>query len=501
MARESRACALVVAVACLPLGNLACGGDLTAAPPAPCVAALPAGVSPFEPAVEWSRPLLAPGLEGSTALCDLDGDGRLEMITGIATEVQPRIYTRVSDALTGVEKWTSAPGDGGFAYPYCVDVNDDGVLDVLVAGRLGAVLALSGVDGHKLWSLGGGAGPAIRGNVYSVVADDPGSRLLFTTSGGNVLGPEITPDQRNPGALYAFDRTGTVVARWAEPAQREVFSSAAIVARRDGTRRIAFGSGGETLPGQLFILDFDEARAEFSLVSQIPSGCPEGGIVPSPTMGDLDGDGEPEVVASDYCGVTVAARLDGTVLWRDQATILFSSANPLFVDLDRDGVFDVVAAFTTLNMSKPATFAQVHSEIVAIHGATGRRLWSHEFAGGAFSSPLAVDLDGDGAEEVIEIATTPLGAADVIVLDGKTGDVLSRFPIGMTNGTPALADVDGDGRVDLLFATQKPEMLPAGAPSYVGDSAVRIEFPAACGGAAKAFGGFRGYPIHDGLRP
>lgn len=99
-------------------------------------------------------------------------------------------------------------------------------------------------------------------------------------------------------------------------------------------------------------------------------------------------------------------------------------------------------------------------------GSPGDRAIEWQWLVGGFSdpdfvlsavTPLVVDLDGDGFPEVVVVAFAPnsAGAARLRALDGRTG--VEIWVAGSTPGqvvdqrvTPAAADLDGDGRVEIV---------------------------------------------------
>ncbi len=75
-----------------------------------------------------------------------------------------------------------------------------------------------------------------------------------------------------------------------------------------------------------------------------------------------------------------------------------------------------------------------------------------------FNSPIAADLDGNGSLEIVVNH-----ARKVLIFDGITGENLicsencaNDYPSfslsGSVNNSPAIADLDGDGRLDLVAA-------------------------------------------------
>ena len=189
----------------------------------------------------WSV-MMAGGVEGSPTVCDLDGDGRLEALVPISVFDQPdKSYLIALDAITGSLVWQSAMGGASYSYPYCVDVNGDGVEDLLVGGRTMDVAALSGVDGERLWSLAQTypdefPGNDSSGNTSSVAGASIEAQTLFVSAGGG--------NSHAPGRLLALRPDGSLLQTWFEPANQLVYSSPAVVRLFTGELLVAIGSGG-----------------------------------------------------------------------------------------------------------------------------------------------------------------------------------------------------------------------------------------------------------------
>lgn len=407
------------------------------------------------------------GFEGSPTYCDLDGDGQDEAVIAVGSGAAPfpldPAYIEVVDPRSGNRLWRAAQGNSGFAAPLCRDVDHDGILDVLTAGRFGDIRALSGVDGTVLWSFND-LNPGIiddDANTYSPVSAPQRPEVVFVTTGGGV---DQGQNPRNPGALLALDLDGRLLARWDEPNQAEIYTSPALLAfgRRHRNILLVLGSGGETLPGSLHFLVYNTVFKRFIPYARVPSSCDTGGFVASPVLGDITGDrfGIPEVVAAEFCGSVAAYDLLGRELWRRATTWPYVIANPLLSDLDADGTFDVAVCSIAVNPSLPDTFGELDGRLETYAGASGADLWSTPLKLPAFSTPAAADVDGDGIEDLWVPTQHFFLPSELTVYSGATGSELVAYGSVSWAGSPVLGDADGDGAIDILVMDAPPVFAP-----------------------------------------
>src|SRR4029079_16346843 len=136
-----------------------------------------------------------------------------------------------------------------------------------------------------------------------------------------------------------------------------------------------------------------------------------GKVRPAPALGDLNHDGQVDVVAGDEEGILRA--LDGRTgnpLWTaatgmneyDAKGFIAAAA---IADLDGDGTDDVVAG---------ARDGVLH----AYRGPHGQILWQAQKDSGLHASPSVVDIDQDGKPEIL--AAWSYG--DIAIFDGRTGE-------------------------------------------------------------------------------
>ncbi len=109
--------------------------------------------------------------------------------------------------------------------------------------------------------------------------------------------------------------------------------------------------------------------------------------------------------------------------------------------------------------------------------------WSFETGGPVFSSPAVADVDGDGSLEVV------VGSLDnrTYCLDGATGREEWSFETGdAVVSSPAAADVDGDGLPEIVAASRRGVVRCLGVVGRTLDPVVGVSIPIAAALAAWA---------------
>jgi len=182
-------------------------------------------------------------------------------------------------------------------------------------------------------------------------------------------------------------------------------------------------------------------------------------------IGDLEGDGQPEVcVAGSTAAVICLNGQDGSLKWA-AGTELGSHRAPAIADMDGDGLAEVILGRQIFSFDGQLiglgeygtgwsfSFAADMDgdgvlEVVAgnaVYEMDGTTVW---YDGGVDGMPAVGDFNGDGGPEVVRVAS------GTVILSARDGTTLWQvdIPGDGNGGPPTVADFDGDGEPEVGVA-------------------------------------------------
>ncbi len=433
--------------------------------------ALNSGTGTFTTAASYPMPIAAGN--GYVTLDDVTGDGKLDVVVAIddATYVKIAVLPNQGNGSLG-QAIVSPTGYQRANDTQLVvgDVTGDGIKDVAVTVRAAVAVAT-------------GAGDGTFG--MPIIVDVAGDRVAAGDIDQDGRVDLVTGVDNGPATVFVNDGTSALFTR------RAVFHGSAMVVDTqlidlDGDGRselitgysTGIGVRGHAADGTSTETPYTLATHEFHMAmldanrdhraDVVTFGEVQGAILSNPgngtlmnastftppefvklvAVGDVDADGDLDAVTASHEDLAtnpglhrLVSRGDGTFDAPALITAGITTADALsLADLDRDGHVDIL--------------------LDAVFESGGGGLWTlHGLANGTFAPPALTpmlhgfgamflrDLNGDGVDELLHVVRDGI---EVLAVAPDGSLTLSSYQAGGGGSEAALADFNGDGKLDIV---------------------------------------------------
>ncbi|MEM2506174.1 MAG: DUF2341 domain-containing protein, partial [Nitrososphaeria archaeon] len=354
------------------------------------------------------------------------------------------------------QKWVATNVPKGASGVLIADVNNDGIEEIFHAG-IGGVVALNGKDGSVIWyvpdnHVGFMAQPQMadlnKDGILEIIVPLEGNSLVAGSTAGLLV-----LHANNGSEYWRIDGLG-----------RETYSSPVICdIDGDGYPEIFFASTdvykGLSGTGRITMLSYNG-----TIMHQVFAWRPCGGGL---SIADTDGDGEFELYMGDRYmylnsveygdndygkGVQSYWARNLTLRWF-RSEIFCSSQIPIIADVNKDGVLDIIVG-------------DMNGGVVVLNATDGSTIKMYQGGLGITPThyqPSVYDIDGDGNLEILmadphEDTRDPVSqypSDDVVIWDLVAWKVDSRIYVGKSYYGPQLADVTGDGKMEIIVCNYR----------------------------------------------
>ncbi|HEY2924446.1 MAG TPA: C25 family cysteine peptidase [Candidatus Eisenbacteria bacterium] len=389
----------------------------------------------------------------------------------------PLVSSTSPPALIG---WPEPVGEATSSSVCLADLDLDLRPEVLVGADFLYVFRPDGTDWHD-----GDLSPATTGIFSTALHHIPSSPAAADLDSDGI--PEIIAASWNDSTVAVWRANGTMFPGWPRKGGAPFWSTPAVGdIDGDGIPEIVVGSNTNKL--YAWHANGTPLRGTSGVLF-----TPQGSVISSPAIADLNGDGVREIVFGTSSGHVYAIHADSSVLW-DRVFSGLTSSSPAIGNVIPGGGLEVALGcandslylLTSLGQRAPGwprpleltpgngrvpspALAPLLAPLgdprlcVVAAGWDGRVMaWDPEGSvvpgfsnvtlggGSTEASPAVADLDGDGTLEIL------IGADDrKLYAFHFNGAPVSGFPIEIgaeVRSTPAIWDLDHDGATDIVLA-------------------------------------------------
>ena len=414
----------------------------------------------------WAKVLPGIGSFSSPRVTDLNGDAVGDVILGAGREEFKSCDSAVValDGKTGKMLWKVSAKDQIFGSATLRDITEDGVPDVFINGRSAELIAINGRSGEVIWRFNAPKSDKKEWfNFYNpqFIPDQngDGNEDILVSNGGDVLAEPHDPN-RPVGHLVILDsQNGEVISRAAMPDGGETYMSVAVLPGNSPTfKNVVFGTGGETIGGNLFVASISEIRSgDLSNAIKLDSSTTNGFVGPAVWV-DLNDDGIHDIVANAADGRLLA--FDGKThqaLWKVKVPGTEAYSSVAVGNFNKDKIPDF---FVSYGQGKWPDFEW--SKQIMVNGSNGKIEFEDTLGYYQMSSAVVADLNEDGQDDVLLPVNYVVrnefqmkffhNTIMAIEFSEKIAAELELHNEGSNiSSTPWIGDLDNNGYLDIVY--------------------------------------------------
>lgn len=250
--------------------------------------------------------------------------------------------------------------------------------------------------------------------------------------------------------LYVFNGDGTIL--WTKPVNGTILLPPTVAdLDGDGNLEIILNTGGIPSDGRVYLLD----RNGNDLAGW-PLNFDKHWMINAPAAADVDGDGILDIITgervSGSLGYVHAIKMDGTPINSNWPVALPATPafTPSIADVNNDGTPNVVIAASSGGMYVFDNQGQILPGFPAVNAGVSY----------SYQSPILADLDGD---DFLEIIGSNHGDNPGFYAMDHEGNYKTGWPIaleGWTYSPPTVLDVDNDGTFEIFMSDRNTSFDP-----------------------------------------
>jgi outer membrane protein assembly factor BamB len=426
---------------------------------------------PVQAQKSWSIRLPKVGSMSSPRVADLNQDGVGDVIQGIGRiEFQACDSAIVAfDGKTGAILWKLPATDQIFGSANLMDITGDGIVDIFIGGRSAELQAINGNTGKVIWKFDPPDKNKMRKdktwfNFYNpqfiTDQDNDGMMDILISNGGDVMVAPYDPNRPTGNLSVLSSKDGSILGFAQMPDGKEIYMSIAANKTADGDDyEVIFGSGGETIGGNLYVTKLSDIMAGDISNAILLDSTPNKGYIGPPAWVDITGDNNRDIIANSVDGRLLA--FDGVTknkIWEVSipGTEAYTSIAP--GHFNDDSTLDIFVSYAQgvwpeLDWTKQ----------FMVNGKTGKIEFKDSLGFYQTITPVVYDFDQDKLDEALVVVNYQVLDESnrkffynmLLVIDFSINDF---YDLGINNeghniaSTPWVGDMDNDGYLDIVYS-------------------------------------------------